>query len=146
MNGLVWWRRACVVGTVLGLVGCGSGGSPPTAPEKGGSLVGPTWSLTTLAGQPILEGTRLTAEFSGEDRVAGNAGCNSFFGRARVEAGRLAVGPLGSTLMACERPGVMEQEGRYLASLEAATSYTLSGDQLRLGPWAGEVTLVFTSR
>ena len=140
------WRRAGLAVTALGLLGCSSGG-PTTPPGPGvGSLVGPAWSLTTLAGQPVLEGTKLTAEFSGEDRVAGNAGCNSFFGRARVEAGRLTVGPLGSTLMACERPGVMEQEGRYLATLQAATSYTLSGDQLRLGPSAGEVTLVFSSR
>jgi len=146
MNGVVWWRRAGAVATLLGLVGCGSGGSVPTGPETGGSLVGPTWSLTTMAGQPVLEGTKLTAEFSGEDRVAGNAGCNSFFGQARVDGGRLSVGPLGSTLMACVRDGVMEQEGRYLASLEAATSHTLSGDQLRLGPSAGEVTLVFSSR
>lgn len=146
MNGVVSWGRAGVVAAVLGLVGCGAGSSPPTGPETGGSLVGPTWSLTTLAGQPVLEGTKLTAEFSGEDRVAGSAGCNSFFGKARVDGGRLSVGPLGSTLMACERESVMEQEGRYLASLQAATRYTLSGDQLRLGPAAGETTLVFTSR
>ena len=140
------WRRVGAVATVLGLLGCSSGG-PTTPPEPdAGSLVGPTWSLTTLAGQPVLEGTKLTAEFSGEDRVAGNAGCNSFFGEARVDGGRLSVGPLGSTLMACVRDGVMEQEGRYLASLQAATRYTLSGDQLRLGPAAGETTLVFTSR
>jgi len=34
----------------------------------------------------------------------------------------------------------------YLASLQAATSYTIQGDELRLGPSAAEVTLVFASR
>ena len=102
--------------------------------------------MRLIAPSLAVAGSAMIGTPPGEDRVAGNAGCNSFFGRARVEAGHLAVGPLGSTLMACERPGVMEQEGRYLATLQAATSYTLSGDQLRLGPSAGEVTLVFSSR
>jgi heat shock protein HslJ len=139
-----WRRRAGVMVGVLCLVGCSSGN--PTGPNADVSLVGPDWSLTTLGGQPVLEGTKLTAEFSTEDRVAGNAGCNHYFGRARAEAGRLSVGTLGSTLMACLRDGVMEQEARYLASLEAATSYSIHGDELRLGPSAGEATLVFVSR
>ena len=139
-----WWRRAGVMVGVLCLVGCSSGN--PTGPNADVSLVGPDWSLVTLAGQPLLEGTKLTAEFSTEDRVAGNAGCNHYFGRARAEAGRLSVGMLGSTLMACTREGVMEQESRYLASLQAATTYSIHGDELRLGPSASEVTLVFASR
>jgi len=143
-----WKSRAGVVVTVLGLVGCSSGdGTTPTGPSAATvSLVGPNWSLTTLGGKSVLEGTKLTAAFSSEDGVSGSAGCNSYFGRARVEAGRLSVGPLGSTLMACGRDGVMEQERLYLASLQAATSYTIQGDELRLGPSAAEVTLVFTSR
>jgi heat shock protein HslJ len=143
-----WSLRAGVVVTVLGLVGCSSGdGTTPTGPSAAAvSLVGPDWSLTTLGGKSVLDGTKLTAAFSSEDAVSGSAGCNSFFGRARVEAGRLSVGPLGSTMMACGRDGVMEQEMLYLASLQAATSYTIQGDELRLGPSAAEVTLVFASR
>jgi len=143
-----WKSRAGVVVTVLGLVGCSSGdGTTPTGPSAAAvSLVGPNWSLTTLGGKSVLEGTKLTAAFSSEDGVSGSAGCNSYFGRARAEAGRLSVGPLGSTLMACGRDGVMEQEARYLASLQAAASYTIQADELRLGPSAAEVTLVFTSR
>jgi heat shock protein HslJ len=139
-----WRRRAGAAVAVMGLVGCSSGN--PTGPDADVSLVGPDWSLVTLAGQPVLEGTKLSAEFSSEERLAGDAGCNHYFGRARAEAGRLSVGPLGSTLMACQRDGVMEQEARYLASLQAATTYSIHGDELRLGPSASEVTLVFTSR
>ncbi len=47
--------------------------------------------------------------------------------------------------MACS-PAVMTQEDDYYATLGAAKSYTLKGDELRLGPTASEVTLVFTSR
>jgi hypothetical protein len=40
----------------------------------------------------------------------------------------------------------MAQEAQYLAVFGAATSYSVNGDELRLGPSASEVTLVFTSR
>ena len=77
--------------------------------------------------------------------MSGSAGCNRYFGRARAESGRLSVGPLGSTMMACAQD-VMDQEMLYLASLQAATSYAIEGSELRLGPSAGQVTLVFASR
>ncbi len=145
---LGWRSGAGVVVTVMGLVGCSTGDrtlpSDPTA--AAGSLVGPTWHLTSIGGQPIFSGTTLTAEFSSEDRVSGTAGCNRYMGSAKAKAGRLSVGALGSTRMACDPEGVMAQEGRYLAALGAATSYTVSGDELRLGPSAAEATLVFTSR
>ena len=143
-----WKWRAGVLMTVLGLVGCSSGdGMTPTGPSAAAvSLVGPNWSLTTLGGKPVLEGTKLTAAFSSEDARERQRRVQQLLRPRRVEAGRLSVGPLGSTLMACGRDGVMEQEMPYLASLQAATSYTIQGDELRLGPSAGEVTLVFASR
>ena len=97
-------------------------------------------------GQPPIEGTTLTAIFSEDARVAGSAGCNRYFGRADAETGRMRVGPLGSTLMACEANGVMTQEQRFLELPQSASSYSVIGDQLRLGPSRGTVTLVFTAQ
>jgi heat shock protein HslJ len=145
----VW--RAGVVVAVLGLVGCASGDGTiptipmPTASSGAESLVGPDWSLRSLGGKPVIAGTTLTAAFSGDGRVSGSSGCNRYFGRAQGESGRLSVGPLGSTMMACAQD-VMDQEMLYLASLQAATSFTIQGDELRLGPAAGQATLVFASR
>jgi heat shock protein HslJ len=124
----------------------GSSPAGPSAATPDGSLVGPTWRLVTIAGQPVIEGATVTAEFSTENRVSGRAGCNLYFGSAEAQAGSIEVGRLGSTLMACAPEGVMEQETRYLSTLQAAKSYAVSGDELRLGPSADEVTLVFTSR
>ena len=142
-----WMWRAAVVVTVLGLVGLPSGdGMTPTAPSAAAvSLVGPNWSLTTLGGKSVLEGTKLTAVFSSEDGVSGSAGCNRDFGRARVEAGRLSVGPLGSTMMACGA-GRRDGAGDAVPVVASDASYTLQGGELRLGPSSGEVTLVFASR
>ena len=150
MASRVWLAGVGVA--VVGLVGCASGnGSIPTIPtptasSASESLVGPEWSLRSLGGKPVVAGTTLTATFAVEGRVSGSSGCNRYFGSAQSESGRLSVGPLGSTMMACGQDGVMEQEMRYLASLQAATSYTIQGDELRLGPSASQVTLVFASR
>lgn len=143
-----WRQSAGVAAAGLVLTACGGGQLvAPTEVTSPSALVGPTWRLTSLNGQSVLQGTTVTAEFSSEARVAGGASCNRYMGSARAEAdGKLAVGPLASTLMACSPQGVMDQETRYLATLQAATRFTTSGDELRLGPSGGATTLVFTSR
>jgi heat shock protein HslJ len=148
------WRglAAALVMSGVVLAGCNSGN--PVASERndapaggtGGVIVGPTWRLVSIDGQPPIEGTTLTAIFSEDARVAGSAGCNRYFGRANAETGRMLVGPLGSTLMACEANGVMTQEQRFLELLQAASSYSVIGDQLRLGPSGSTVTLVFLAQ
>jgi len=142
---LDWRRGTGVVVAVMGLAGCFSGNATsPTDPAA--SLVGPTWRATSIKGQPVLSGTTITAEFSSEERVAGTSGCNRYFGSAKADAGRISLGPFGATRMACSPDAVMTQEADYFATLEAVKSYTVKGDELRLGPTASEATLVFTSR
>lgn len=132
---------------VVGFAGCWSGASSsPSSPSGASSLVGPTWSLTRLDGQPVVAAAAITAEFASEGRVTGSSGCNRYTGSAQVSAERLAVGPLASTRMACEHDGLMVQETRYLTRLQAATRYAISGDELRLGTSATDASLVFTSR
>jgi heat shock protein HslJ len=149
MTSRVW--QASILVAVLGFVGCASGNGTiptipvPTASSGPESLVGTDWRLKSIGGKPVVEGTTVTAVFSGDERVSGSSGCNRYFGSARVTADSLSVGPLGSTMMACEQ-AVMDQESAYLANLQAATSYTIEGSELRLGPTAGKVALVFTSR
>jgi heat shock protein HslJ len=147
------WQAVGVV-AVLGLGGCASGNATlPTLPSSSSSssasgpeaLVGPDWTLESIGGKPVVDGTTLTAAFSADGRVSGSAGCNRYFGSARPGTGTLSVGPLGSTMMACEQR-VMDQEMLYLASLQAATSFTIQGRELRLGPSASQATLVFASR
>jgi heat shock protein HslJ len=130
-------------------VGCAS--TPDGAIATGSSSVnapvvleGTTWRLTSIEGAPALAGVRVTAVFaSDDDRVAGSAGCNQYFGRAAVKGERIEVGGLGSTKMFCTTDGVMPQEAAYLSALGQTTAYRVLGRQLQLGPAAGVVTLVF---
>lgn len=80
-----------------------------------------------------LEGTDVTAVFGEDGQVTGKSGCNSYFGSYTTDGPAISFGPLGLTMMYCETPeGVMEQESGYLAALELASSYRMSGNELSL--------------
>lgn len=107
------------------------------------SLIGPTWRLSSINGREAVPGVRVTAVFGEDDRVAGSAGCNRYMGRAAATGVRLDVGLLATTMMYCGAEGVMPQEQAYLSALEKAKAYRIAGSELRVGPSAGAVTLVF---
>ena len=143
---------------VLGLMAAACGSSRETtgpempstteALEKAAtsSLIGPTWRLVSLDGRDAVAGVEVNAVFAADDRVAGSAGCNRYFGRAAAKPSTLEVGLLATTMMYCNAEGVMTQEQAYLAALEKAKSYRIAGTQLRLGPSPGVVTLIFERR
>jgi heat shock protein HslJ len=105
-----------------------------TAPRSGApaprpGLDGSTWRLVEIAGQAVPETVLATLAFSEPGRVAGTAGCNGYTGTARLEEGRLALGPLATTRRACE-PQAMAFEQRYLAALATAQGLRRDGDRL----------------
>lgn len=80
--------------------------------------------------------TQLRLDAKGQ--ASGFGGCNRFSGRWRIEQGQLRLGPLAATRMMCLTPGG-EQEGRFLASLEATRSARLEGLRLLLLDAQGQV-------
>lgn len=59
-----------------------------------------------------------------EGRVAGNSGCNRFTGAFKFEeTGRLKVGPIAGTMMACPEPW-MSFERMFLKTLEGADAFS----------------------
>jgi heat shock protein HslJ len=124
-------------------------GSEAMGPMSLQDLQGVTWELTHFGRQnPVPEGVRISLSVDG-DRVSGSAGCNRYFGRIREKVpGELAIGPVGSTRMACAEPK-MSAERTYLEALEEVVkfgflngrlvlSYTPTGadgvDSLRFAP------------
>ena len=79
----------------------------------------------------VLTDTELTAVFEG-DEISGSAGCNNYFGGYSAADGDIEIGPLASTRKACAGEGVMEQEAEFLAALESAATYSISGDRLEM--------------
>ena len=90
-----------------------------------------------------LEGNEPTARFdSAEGEVTGSAGCNHYFGAYEINGDKLSIGAVGHTEMWCE--GLMDQEQEYLAILQAAESYQITGDKLEIS--SGANLLLFKRR
>jgi heat shock protein HslJ len=115
-------------------------------------LVGTTWGLVTFNNgkgglTSALAGTDITAVFDAAGNVAGSAGCNTYNAAYQLDGQRISIGPAASTKMACAEPeGIMEQEAAYLAALQAATLYTIVGDELVLSQVDGTKMAVFAAR
>ena len=113
-----------------------SGSAETTSLKK---LAGVTWTLVSLGGEPVPQGTRLpTVAFDGA-RIAGLGGCNRYTGQIQETApGTIAVGPVASTKMACPPPA-MDVESRFFSVLAQATQYRLAGSRLILSGPSGEL-------
>lgn len=105
------------------------------------SLEGTTWQLVDLAGKPLVSNHQPTMSFD-EGRVSGNASCNTYGGKYKLNADKIKFGMMMSTLMACADNAAMEQEQQYLALLRNAETWELRDGQLYLFSAEGE-TMVF---
>ena len=76
-----------------------------------------------------------------EMRVSGSGGCNRIAGGFELDGDKLRLRRMASTMMAC--PSGMEQERRFLQSLEKVERYRISGSQLELLDAAGMVIAQF---
>ena len=95
-------------------------------------LEGTTW---TLSG--VISGDAVASPAAGGDvtmtivdgTLSGKA-CNTFRGSVTAADGRIEVGPLMSTKMACTSAELTAQENAVLKTLQAASSYTVKGNSL----------------
>ena len=94
----------------------------------------------------LIADSKVTLNFSAEGQVNGNSGCNTYSGGYEASGAALKVGPLASTMMACDKPaGVMEQEQQYLAALQNAATFEIAGDTLTIRDAGGAMQVVATA-
>ena len=103
-----------------------------------------TGYYTGSALQSVAPGTTLTANFSTSD-ISGEGGCNVFSGPYRAQGTSITIGPLAATLRACADPTFDTQEQHYLAALQLATTFQVSGNQLQLFRADGGIAATFES-
>jgi heat shock protein HslJ len=117
---------------------------PPAEPLP---LTGTTWVLTSIAtGDAVsstVAGTEVSLDLADDGRASGTAGCNRFSGGYEVDGDSLSFGPLAATKMFCGEDGVMEQEQRVFAALEATRSFTIDGSALTFVDEGGAMLLAF---
>jgi heat shock protein HslJ len=81
----------------------------------------------------VLNGSKLSMEFSADGRVAGYAGCNRYTGSFKQDGKALSFGPAAATRRMCIEPeGVMEQEQQFLKALETVATARQEADQLEM--------------
>jgi heat shock protein HslJ len=118
------------LGALSSLAGCGGqeGGN-------GGQLEGKAWRATAFSDgmggtlSPVA-GSELTALFE-EGTVSGFSGVNNFSGGYTVDGSSISIGPLATTLMAGD-PELMDQEASYVAALQSAATFSVTGSKLEL--------------
>jgi heat shock protein HslJ len=124
--------------------------SPPSAaPPTAGpiaALPGSSWVVTGYAGRTgvataVIPGTSITLGFGLDGTGGGTAGCNSYGGDYRLDAGggTLAFGPLMQTEMACLPDATMAQESAYVAALARTARFRIVDGRLTLLDAAGAV-------
>lgn len=127
------------------LLGCTS--APPaedaTQPTKdpGGSIVG-SWNCVTFTvggsrASTIPTDTPITAEFTAEGELSGNAGVNSYSTTYETDGGSLKIGSEIATTKMAGSDAAMKQESDYLTVLVTAQSYQIddkTGELVLFGP------------
>ncbi len=128
------------------LVACG-------APLPASTLIGTEWTLTSLNGESLIEGTEIPLYFE-EAFLGGAMTCNGYGSGPdsgkyiATDDGTLTLpNPIAVTVQLCSTPeGIMEQEAAYIEALQSAASYRVEDDRLEIGNAAGETILVFARK
>lgn len=104
--------------------------SPVEMPQI--DLAGTSWKLTSMQGNPLVQESQITLEFTEPGQLGGNAGCNQYFASYELHGVEFSItGPIGSTMMACEEV-FMNQESDFLQTLEQMQYFQLSENTLLL--------------
>lgn len=112
----------------------------PANPLEGEWIV-TGYNTGTEAVSSPASGTTLTVTFTADGQVGGSAGCNSFTGPYTLQGSALTVGPLATTMKACEQP-VMDQETAFLKALQMPTTVETSGGKVTLRDASGATQVV----
>lgn len=98
-------------------------------------LEGVNWQLDSYLNPEegnscLLPGTEITALFEG-GRISGSGGCNRYSGHYSTDGENIAISSVATTLMFCGED-ISGQEAVYLANLEKAAHYNVSGNLLKI--------------
>ncbi len=99
-------------------------------------LVGRDWRAVTIGEKPVSDTVKISIRFGANGRLDGSDGCNSISGPFSLLAGRLEVGDLTSTAMACDAT-VMASADSFNAALHTARTASVQSGVLTLKNAAG---------
>ena len=131
--------RFGVVLVVAGALAAACGGDDDD--DAGGpALEGTEWTLVSGVEAPEDAAPTLTLA---DGSANGFGGCNTFGGSYELDGDSITIGPLASTMMACEE-AKSAAEAAYLPALEAADAWAVEDGELVLSS-DGEETLRYSA-
>ena len=114
----------------------------PTTPAAASGLANTNWKLVSVeafgANNAPVGGVEITLNFGADNTVNGSAGCNNYSGGYQLNGDQLTIGPLISTMKACDN-AVMGQEFFYLTTLQKPAQVTQADNRLALKFDGGKV-------
>lgn len=123
MTGMPFPKTVAVVLGDQNFIGCG--GDPL-------SLLLGDWKVEEIGGLGVILESEASIAFDLDGSLHGNSSCNRFFGTFTLTGEGLTISETGGTMMACD-PGLMDQEQRFLSSLDAVRRFeSLPDGRLRL--------------
>lgn len=129
-----YFKIICLCSLSIVLFSCNT--TKKATDNKSTEIVEKYWKLIEINGQKVTAEDFSSKEphlilKAADNRVNGNGGCNSFFGsyELQADAHRISFSKIGSTRMACLKPGV---ESEFLNVLETVDNYTVKNDTLQL--------------
>jgi heat shock protein HslJ len=103
--------------------------------SSGADAIAGRWNVlsyyTGTAVSSVVSGSTVTAEFK-DGHITGDTGCNSYMGPYKIDGNAITIGPLASTKKTCSSEELSKQETSYLAALEVATTFAVTGSRLDL--------------
>ena len=128
--------------TLTAVVGCASYKGPKdSAPAVGTATLADTyWKLMSVDGVEVLtaaDSREAHVILRPDHRVTGFGSCNVFNGSWQEEDGKIAIGPLAATKMACpdlnvEQKMVGALDGEVLTEIDGTTLYLTGADGTEL--------------
>ncbi|MGE5602672.1 MAG: META domain-containing protein, partial [Nitrososphaerales archaeon] len=110
--------------------------APPQPPVEANPLAGTRWNVMNVnngmgAVVGLVAGSTITMDFGTGGQLQGSAGCNTYSATYNASGDALTISPPRATQMYCDSPeGVMQQEQQFLAALQSAAAFQITGDRL----------------
>ena len=110
----MWMLMACATGTENG-----------ETMEKPHFVQGTSWWVEDIGGQGVVDMSHTTIEFTDDDGIVGDTGCNRYFGGVEINGSTITAGPLASTRKACSE-ALMDQESKFFQAMSSVVSWEIA--------------------
>ena len=117
--------------------------APPVNVGADQPLIGTHWVAQSVRGIKVDIPKPPTAVFGTNEIVTGTNGCNQYHGPFQDTGGGLLLGPLASTMMACE-PDIEVVSQGFDSIMDGHATYSLTGSSLTIINTEG--TIVFHAK